>query len=165
MRPLQNCSGQDNGTELDGFSHLNHERLQYNFSQRKEAEMKFNFWALLLLCCLAGRAMAEDGSAKNDTSLNVQSQAASGSVASHTLICPKCHGEMEEGVVPVLEGGSFFPSIWLKKSAIKNPGKFRASFLGYTMSRISVAKGGWSQAIPISVFRCKSCGYLEPYAK
>jgi hypothetical protein len=62
--------------------------------------------------------------------------------------------------------GTAAPLVWLKKSAVTNPDKFRSSAKwGFWTPAMQVVKGGWNQTTVISAFRCKNCGYLEAYAK
>jgi predicted nucleic-acid-binding Zn-ribbon protein len=60
-----------------------------------------------------------------------------------TKKCPKCGGEMEEGVIGGLEG----LRKWGKKGSD------------------SVWDGNVKDGKEVVVFRCKVCGYLESYAK
>ncbi len=69
--------------------------------------------------------------------------------------CPKCKGDMEQGIVPVdffTQAEDFVPSGWLRGSREEKNGK---SFWEGD-NRI--------KGIPIKVFRCLKCGYLEFYA-
>ena len=69
-----------------------------------------------------------------------------------TIQCSKCQGTMEAGWVPDTARNRTVQSAWL-------PGKPepREFFLGM--------KWKASQDIPITVFRCANCGYLEFYAR
>jgi len=67
-------------------------------------------------------------------------------------VCPKCSGEMREGFV--LDRGDLevrHPATW-----VEGPPK-KSLWLG---TRIS-----GREMLPISTFRCTSCGYLESYAR
>ncbi|MDA1316664.1 MAG: PF20097 family protein [bacterium] len=61
-----------------------------------------------------------------------------------TKKCSKCQGEMEEGIIPTYSLGAIPPSFWVKK--------------------ISFIKG-LENKHNIIAYRCKSCGFLESYAK
>ena len=59
--------------------------------------------------------------------------------------CPKCNGEMDEGMIPEAHNmGTVLSSVWAKK--------------------LSFMKGLENKHSIIS-YRCTSCGYLENYAK
>lgn len=68
--------------------------------------------------------------------------------------CPKCDGEMEEGVL----GQNY-------KYLVLDP-----SFVSKTISFLNLKKGLFGRILPntfkvIRHYRCKNCGYLENYAK
>ncbi len=65
--------------------------------------------------------------------------------------CPKCGGAMEQGFIPDMTYGARLVNQW----AAGPPEK---SF--WTATRRPEEK-----TIPIGVFRCASCGYLEQYAR
>ena len=65
--------------------------------------------------------------------------------------CPKCKGEMIQGIVPDFGYGAVFGTSWRE-----GPPKKR--FLGGI--KVPARKG-----IPIATFRCNECGYLEFYSK
>ena len=68
----------------------------------------------------------------------------------HTLSCPKCTGEMVRGFcVDHSQAVRMLPA-WLE-------GIPKRSFFGFV-------KVTYKQ-IPIAVFRCSECGYLESYAR
>lgn len=61
--------------------------------------------------------------------------------------CPKCEGEMEEGLVPdFYNPGGFSKHLWGKE----NPGSFNRNP---------------QDNREVITYRCKNCGYLESYAK
>ncbi len=60
--------------------------------------MMSKVWVLLVLFFLAGRVSAEEGVVTNEASAPAQSTETNAS-NTHTLSCPKCHCEMEEGVI------------------------------------------------------------------
>ena len=64
--------------------------------------------------------------------------------------CPKCRGEMVQGFVPDVTAGASFIGHWLE-------GQPHKSFWAGT----KVERGA---GIPIGVFRCAGCGYLELFA-
>jgi len=68
------------------------------------------------------------------------------------LKCPKCQGSMVQGFMPDYASNiSKYVISWAE-------GKPERSWWEYT----KVPMGG---GIPIGVFRCKGCGYLEFYAQ
>lgn len=69
---------------------------------------------------------------------------------SNELKCPKCNGRMEQGFVLDIAYGARLISHWI-------PGAPQKSIWVGT----KVPDTG---AIPIGVFRCSSCGFLEQYA-
>jgi hypothetical protein len=68
-----------------------------------------------------------------------------------SLQCHKCNGRMEQGFVVDNTYGSVGVSHWVA-------GAPRKSFWMGTKAPAELA-------IPIGVFRCSSCGYLEHYAR
>jgi hypothetical protein len=131
-----------------------------------EENMNARFWVLLVLCVLAARATAQDGALQNAASLSTQPVAATDAHAANILTCPRCHNEMEEGVIPDHYHYDFYPAYWIKRSLLIKPHKSQCYDFGLGMiPAINLTKEGWSQVIRVSVFRCKSCGYLESYAK
>ena len=69
------------------------------------------------------------------------------SAASH---CPKCQGQMVQGFIIDQTAGGNLVSQWVA-------GAPRKSFWSGT-------KIDRSAIVPVAVFRCESCGYLESYA-
>jgi hypothetical protein len=69
---------------------------------------------------------------------------------SNQLKCPKCSGRMEQGFVLDNTYGARLISHWV-------PGEPKKSFWMGT-------KAPDTSALPIGVFRCSSCGFLEQYA-
>lgn len=65
--------------------------------------------------------------------------------------CPKCNGEMDQGFVLDMTYGSRLVSQWA-------PGAPAKSFWSGT-------KLPEQKLIPIGVFRCQACGFLESYAR
>ncbi len=63
-----------------------------------------------------------------------------------TKKCPKCNNEMEEGITKT-EGAYAGGTKWGKKDSL------------------SAFSGNVKDGKDIIVYRCKSCGYLESYAK
>ncbi len=70
-------------------------------------------------------------------------------MADLALQCPKCNGSMEQGFILDQSYGARFVSSW-------TPGIPRKSF--WTGTKQPNLNG-----IPIGVFRCASCGFLECY--
>ncbi len=67
------------------------------------------------------------------------------------LECPKCHSQMEQGFVLEKLVGGLDISRWVSGPALK--------------SLWTGVKSDEPLSIPIGSFRCKSCGYLESYAR
>ncbi len=67
------------------------------------------------------------------------------------ITCPKCRQQMREGFLPDSTYGRVLVGSWAE-------GKPKKSFwVG--------AKVVWKDCVPITAYRCPSCGYLESYAK
>ncbi len=67
------------------------------------------------------------------------------------LKCEKCKGDMVQGFIPdSMDGVTSFVSSWVE-------GKPQKSFWSHT-------KAPFERRIPIGVFRCKGCGFLEFYS-
>ena len=64
--------------------------------------------------------------------------------------CPKCSGQMEEGFVLDRTYGSNAQASWIEGPAT------RSIWTGVKM------KG--REQLPVTTFRCSSCGYLESFA-
>ena len=65
--------------------------------------------------------------------------------------CPKCNGKLEQGFVLDVTHGGALVSQWV-------PGAPAKSF--WTGTKVEKEK-----LIPIGVFRCQVCGFLESYAR
>ena len=68
----------------------------------------------------------------------------------HPQECSKCGGKMEQGFIPDLTHGGRLVNQWAQ-------GVPEKSFWTGTKAP--------DETIPIGVFRCASCGYLEQYAR
>jgi hypothetical protein len=66
------------------------------------------------------------------------------------LQCPKCKSEMVQGFVPDYSYGVALVGGWQK-------GQPKKSF--WTRTKVSLLQG-----VPIGVFRCQKCGFLELYS-
>lgn len=66
--------------------------------------------------------------------------------------CPKCEKSMDRGHVPYLAHGAVHQASWAPGEAVAQ------RFLG----GIKYKAG---EAIPLSAYRCPSCGYVEFYAQ
>ena len=66
--------------------------------------------------------------------------------------CPKCDGQMEQGFALDMTNGARLVSQWASGAPVK-------SFWSGTKPPPE------EKRIPIGVFRCASCGYLESYAR
>jgi Domain of unknown function (DUF6487) len=67
------------------------------------------------------------------------------------VACPKCRAEMTAGFVPDHSHGVILQGHWYE-------GGFETKWLG---TRLRNEGGG----LPITTYRCASCGYLEAFAK
>lgn len=67
-----------------------------------------------------------------------------------TSLCPKCQGEMVQGYVEDRADSQVFTSHWISGLPVKE-------ILSGIKSK--------SKRIPIGTFRCRSCGFLEFYAR
>jgi hypothetical protein len=65
--------------------------------------------------------------------------------------CPKCHGEMVRGFIFESQGPRRIVSAWVEGAPEK--------------SVLHGAKVDRAKAIPVGVFRCARCGFLESYAR
>jgi DNA-directed RNA polymerase subunit RPC12/RpoP len=66
--------------------------------------------------------------------------------------CPKCQKTMEEGHVPDIGRNSATRSAW--SHGLAEPRRF-----------LSGIKFNRKEQIPLSAYRCPSCGFVELYAK
>jgi hypothetical protein len=64
--------------------------------------------------------------------------------------CPKCRGPMQAGFIQDSTYGGILVSTWQEGAPEKN-------FLGSLKTR-------GRNRIPVTTYRCESCGYLESYA-
>lgn len=74
-----------------------------------------------------------------------------------TLTCPKCDGEMVQGVVVnrFKIGGLLSLGYWLQGRPI------RYVWFGTALESPKSRK----EQIPVCTYRCRSCGFLEAYAR
>jgi hypothetical protein len=69
-----------------------------------------------------------------------------------TTQCPKCNGEMVQGFIfDFHAGGKRLVSNWVEGAPEK--------------SWWHVTKSPEEKCIPVGVFRCSACGFLESYAR
>jgi hypothetical protein len=64
--------------------------------------------------------------------------------------CPKCDDVMVQGFVPDMNYQQIGISIWVE-------GRPRRDWCG--------TDADWERSVPIGTFRCRSCGFLEWYAR
>lgn len=78
-------------------------------------------------------------------------------MSQENLKCPKCDGTMEQGYTADYgHGGTVFLGHWIR-------GRPSQAFLSmFDALRITKPFGPF---IPIGVYRCQSCGFLEFYAR
>jgi hypothetical protein len=74
-----------------------------------------------------------------------------------SMNCPKCNGEMDEGIQPDATYGRVLRAAWIKGKEL--PG-LTASFLSLFSLKFRYDKEGYY----VTVYRCRSCGFLESYA-
>ncbi len=65
--------------------------------------------------------------------------------------CPKCEGQMEQGFIEDMTQGGRLVSSWCSGPPAKS------FWMGMTANPTAI--------IPIGVFRCSSCGFLESFAR
>jgi hypothetical protein len=65
--------------------------------------------------------------------------------------CMKCNGQMEQGFVMDMSDGLRLVSQWAAGAPMKS------FWLGTKLPK--------EKLVPIGVFRCATCGYLESYAR
>ena len=68
--------------------------------------------------------------------------------------CPKCNGEMVQGFICGREGPNRVVSTWVEGAPEKVGWLFR-----------QVRKAPPDKCVPVGVFRCAACGFLESYAR
>lgn len=73
-------------------------------------------------------------------------------MAQASFRCPKCQKTMEEGHVPDIGRNGATRSVWLHGQA-----EPRAFWGGIKFKK--------KEQIPLTAYRCPSCGYVELYAK
>jgi hypothetical protein len=73
-------------------------------------------------------------------------------MSAETTRCPKCNGEMVQGfIVDHHGGGKRLVSNWVEGAPEKSVWR--------------VTKASTEKCIPVGVFRCSACGFLESYAR
>ena len=75
-------------------------------------------------------------------------------MSSGTNRCPKCNGEMVQGFTCGREGPNRVVSTWVEGAPEKVGRLFR-----------QVRKVPEDKCIPVGIFRCSACGFLESYAR
>ena len=70
-------------------------------------------------------------------------------------VCPKCRGSMTEGFMPDRAHSSVEQALWVEGQPEKKV------VLGIEVGGFKI-KG--RVHVPITTYRCQSCGYLESYA-
>ena len=73
------------------------------------------------------------------------------------LICPKCSGEMELGYALDISHGATFAGQWARGT----PKRWWLDFFHQFMIKTPIS----IDRISVGTFRCKSCGFLESYAR
>ena len=67
--------------------------------------------------------------------------------------CLKCNGEMVQGFIFGREGPNRIVSTWVEGAPRK---------LGWLFQQVEVPP---NKCVPVGVFRCSACGFLESYAR
>ncbi len=70
--------------------------------------------------------------------------------------CPKCGSPMELGYIPDYAHGAVLLGRWIR-------GRPKPGFLS-SLDRLRIWPPS-ARTVPIGVYRCQSCGYLEFYAR
>lgn len=68
--------------------------------------------------------------------------------------CPKCNGDMVQGFTSGRDGPNRVVSTWVEGTPEKVGWLFR-----------QVGKVAPDKCIPVGIFRCSACGFLESYAR
>ena len=72
-------------------------------------------------------------------------------------VCPKCGGNMEQGYLPDASHGATILGRWAK-------GLPRRAWIDW-WDGLFIKEPNRLAVLPISTFRCQTCGYLESYAR
>ena len=67
--------------------------------------------------------------------------------------CPKCNGEMVQGFTCGREGPNRVVSTWVEGTP---------ETVGWLFQQVEVPP---DKCVPVGVFRCSACGFLESYAR
>jgi hypothetical protein len=76
-----------------------------------------------------------------------------------TMKCPKCDGEMVSGFAYGRSNVFAIVNHWVEREAMKR------KLIGSMFTDTSNENSKSSNEIPITTFRCQSCGFLESYAR
>lgn len=71
--------------------------------------------------------------------------------------CPKCNGEMDEGIQPDATYGGMMRAAWIKGKQLPT---ISVKFVSLFSWKRTYDKEGYC----LTVYRCRSCGFLESYA-
>ncbi len=69
--------------------------------------------------------------------------------------CPKCGGEMRQGVQVYRDEANYYPLYWVEGEPVKRV------FLGFTGMNLDI---DGRQILETATFKCSDCGFLESYA-
>jgi hypothetical protein len=84
-------------------------------------------------------------------------------MSQHALNCPKCQGEMVQGYLLDFSAATVLVSQWVEGQPEKSwTGQLKVPTEYSSSSVLPIPK---YSTIPVGTFRCKSCGYLEAYAR
>ena len=72
--------------------------------------------------------------------------------------CPKCQGEMESGYLIDHSHVAFLASLWAR-------GKPKKHWWFSLQANNAITQPSPSDQIPVGTYRCKTCGFLESYAR
>lgn len=74
-------------------------------------------------------------------------------MSAHVNRCLKCNGEMVQGFIFGREGPNRIVSTWVEGAPEK---------VGWLFQQVEAPP---DKCVPVGVFRCSACGFLESYAR
>ena len=74
------------------------------------------------------------------------------------MTCPKCQGEMESGYLIDHSHVALLASLWAR-------GKPKKHWWFSLQTNNAITRPSPSDQIPVGTYRCKTCGFLESYAR
>jgi len=77
---------------------------------------------------------------------------------SDKIECPKCGGQMAQGFIPLLgDAGALSGAVLPWVAGAPETGRFLGMAVGLNVKD--------KEVVPIGVFRCEACGFIEAYAR